>query len=102
MDVKRARDALKNDPFVKHYKAWQDAINQLLDNDFTFLMTQTGLTWGNLSSHLTRLEKANYVAVEKRFVGKRPYTLLHLTQEGRVAFQSYRQKMKEVFEDLPD
>jgi DNA topoisomerase-6 subunit A len=31
VDIKRAKDALKNDPFVRHYKAWQDAIQQLLD-----------------------------------------------------------------------
>ncbi|MCP4357056.1 MAG: transcriptional regulator [Chloroflexi bacterium] len=70
--------------------------------DFTFLMNQTGLTWGNVSSHLTKLEKAGYVAVEKTFVGKRPYTLLHLTADGRAAFQTYRQKMALVFDPLPD
>ena len=70
--------------------------------DFTFLMNQTGLTWGNLSAHITKLEKGGYVAVEKTFVGKRPYTLLHLTEEGRAAFQTYRQKMTEVFANLPE
>jgi len=70
--------------------------------DFTFLMNQTGLTWGNLSSHLTKLEKGGYVDVEKTFVGKRPYTLLKLTAVGRTAFQQYRQNMQQVFADLPD
>ncbi len=70
--------------------------------DFTFLMNQTGLTWGNLSSHLGKLEKVSYVDVEKTFVGKRPYTLLRLTENGRVAFQQYRQKMTRLFADLPD
>lgn len=70
--------------------------------DFTFLMNQTGLTWGNISSHITKLESAGYVVVEKTFVGKRPYTLLHLTEEGRVAFLTYRQKMTEVFDNLPE
>ena len=64
--------------------------------DFTFLMNQTQLTWGNLSSHLAKLEDAGYVEVEKTFVGKRPYTMLYLTQSGRVAFDTYRQKMMEV------
>lgn len=72
------------------------------NTDFTFLMNQTGLTWGNLSSHLAKLEKAGYVAVEKTFVGKRPYTMLHLTNNGRTAFQEYRQKMMRVFTELPE
>ena len=70
--------------------------------DFTFLMNQTGLTWGNLSSHLAKLEKMAYVNVEKTFVGKRPYTLLRLTEEGRQSFQRYRKTMQQLFEDLPD
>ena len=70
--------------------------------DFTFLMNQTGLTWGNLSSHLAKLEKAGYVEVEKTFVGKRPYTMLHLTTNGRSAFETYRQKMMDLFTDLPE
>jgi DNA-binding MarR family transcriptional regulator len=64
--------------------------------DFTFLMNQTGLTWGNLSSHMSKLEKAGYVLVEKTFVGKRPYTLLHLTPEGREAFETYRVQMQQL------
>jgi DNA-binding transcriptional ArsR family regulator len=70
--------------------------------DFLFLMRQTGLTWGNLSSHLSKLEAAGYVAVEKEFVGKKPHTMLHLTDDGRSAFQGYRQSMKQVLDELPD
>ena len=70
--------------------------------DFTFLMSQTGLTWGNLSSHLSKLEEAGYVDVEKEFKGKKPHTMLHLTDEGRVAFREYRRSMKQVLDDLPD
>ena len=64
--------------------------------DFTFLMNQTGLTWGNLSSHMSKLEAAGYVRVEKTFVGKRPYTLLHLTPVGREAFEMYRAQMQQL------
>ena len=64
--------------------------------DFTFIMRQTGLTWGNLSSHMSKLEKAGYIGVEKSFVGRKPHTMLHLTGAGRVAFDSYRQQMKQV------
>jgi DNA-binding transcriptional ArsR family regulator len=70
--------------------------------DFTFLMRQTGLTWGNLSSHMSRLEAAGYIEVEKEFKGKKPNTMLRLTDEGRVAFRAYRQSMKQVLDDLPD
>ncbi len=70
--------------------------------DFTFLMNQTGLTWGNLSSHLTKLEEAGYVEIEKEFKGKKPHTMLHLTDEGREAFREYRRSMKQVLDDLPD
>lgn len=70
--------------------------------DFLFLQRQTGLTWGNLSSHLSKLEAAGYIDVEKEFVGKKPHTMLHLTDKGRTAFQEYRQSMKQVFEDLPE
>ncbi len=70
-------------------------------SDFVFLMNQTSLTWGNLSAHLSKLEEAGYVAVEKTFKGKRPNTNLRLTSQGREAFQDYVQKMKQVFQDLP-
>ena len=70
--------------------------------DFTFLMSQTGLTWGNLSSHLSKLEEAGYVEIEKEFKGKKPHTMLHLTDEGRGAFREYRRSMKQVLDDLPD
>ena len=70
--------------------------------DFTFLMRQTGLTWGNLSSHLSKLEAAGYVEIEKEFVGKKPHTMLHLTDEGRAAFRDYRQRMQQMLDNLPE
>lgn len=70
--------------------------------DFLFLMGQTGLTQGNLSSHMNKLEKAGYVEVVKQFVGRRPHTMLRLTDEGRAAFRSYRESMKQVLDHLPD
>ena len=70
--------------------------------DFTFLMNQTGLTWGNLSSHITKLEDAGYVNIEKKFIGKKPQTLANLTESGRESFRIYRQQMQSLFDDLPD
>ncbi len=69
--------------------------------DFTFLMNQTGLTWGNLSAHLTKLETAGYVEVVKSFKGKRPNTNLKLSSTGREAFRKYMDQMKQVVNDFP-
>lgn len=70
--------------------------------DFLFLERQTGLTAGNLSSHLSKLEDAGYVAVKKEFVDKIPRTLLSLTGKGRKAFRVYRQNIKRVLDKLPE
>ncbi len=70
--------------------------------DATFLVNQTGLTWGNLGSHLSRLETAGYVEVEKRFRAKKPCTMIRLTEKGRAAFREYRAKMQETLSDIPD
>ncbi len=70
--------------------------------DFTFLMAQTGLSWGNLSSHMSKLEEAGYIAVEKEFKGRRPNTMLKLTPKGREAFKVYRHNMRQVFDSIPD
>ncbi len=70
--------------------------------DFLFLMRQTGLTFGNLSSHMSRLEEAGYIAIDKEFVEKKPHTRLRLTEAGRTAFQGYRQSMMKVLDELPN
>ena len=69
--------------------------------DFLFLIRQTGLTWGNLSVHLSKLEAAGYVAMEKEFLGKRPHTTVRLTGRGRAAFDEYRTNMKQALDKLP-
>jgi DNA-binding transcriptional ArsR family regulator len=61
--------------------------------DFLWLLNQSGLTKGNLSSHLAKLEEAGYVAIEKSFRGKIPLTLIRLTPPGRRAFQAYKRAM---------
>ena len=61
--------------------------------DFLFLQRESGLTKGNLSSHLMKLEEAGYVEIEKTFRGKVPLTLVRLTATGRAAFQGYRKMM---------
>ena len=69
--------------------------------DFTFVMNQTNLTWGNLSSHLAKLEEAGYVKIEKGYKGKRPNTVLRLTEEGRESFRQYVQTVRGLFGNLP-
>ena len=70
--------------------------------DFLFLMRQTGLTGGNLSSHMTKLEEAGYIKVDKEFVGKKPHTMLRLTGQGRAAFRDYVQSMKQILNGLSE
>ena len=67
--------------------------------DFLFLMRQTDLTRGNLSSHLSKLEAAGYVEITKEFVDKIPRTLLCLTEKGRQALETYRHQMIQVLGD---
>ena len=69
--------------------------------DFLFLVKQTGLTWGNLSAHIGKLEAAGYVEIKKDFLGKKPHTVASLTQEGRLAFEAYRREMMQVLDELP-
>ena len=65
--------------------------------DFLFLKQQTDLTWGNLSSHITKLENAGFVEVIKKFVDRKPYTLIQLTPKGREAFEKYQRQMRHMF-----
>jgi DNA-binding transcriptional ArsR family regulator len=66
--------------------------------DFVFLQRETGLTKGNLSTHLTKLEEAGYIKIEKTFRGKYPLTLCKLTETGREAFAAYRKKLSQFVE----
>jgi DNA-binding MarR family transcriptional regulator len=70
--------------------------------DYVFLLRLTGLTWGNLSTHLTKLEDAGYVVINKEFKGKKPHTTISLTDQGRAAFREYKKGMKRVLDDLPE
>jgi len=64
--------------------------------DFTFLLRMSGLTRGNLSVHLSKLEEAGYVNVNKRFINKVPNTVYKLTKEGRKAFSDYLKNMETI------
>ncbi|MBI5963843.1 MAG: transcriptional regulator [Chloroflexi bacterium] len=62
--------------------------------DFLFLQREAGLTRGNLSAHLSKLEEAGYVKIEKTFKGKLPLTVCKLTAKGQKAYVAYRQQMQ--------
>jgi DNA-binding MarR family transcriptional regulator len=62
--------------------------------DFIYLLHETALNKGTLSSHLARLEEAGYVEITKTYRGKIPQTLLRLTPAGRKAFDQYRKALR--------
>ena len=70
--------------------------------DYVFIMNMTGLTWGNLATHLNKLEEAGYIEILKTFKGKKPHTTLRMTETGRTAFQTYKKTMQQVLGDLQD
>ncbi len=67
--------------------------------EFTALRDQVGTSDGNLATHVGKLEKAGYVAVTKRFRGKKPVTSYRLTERGRAAFDAYLEALARL---LPD
>ncbi|MCX6621297.1 MAG: transcriptional regulator [Acidobacteria bacterium] len=70
-------------------------LSGIAECDFLYLLHETEMNKGTLSSHLARLEEAGYVQIEKTFRGKIPRTLLRLTANGRSAFNDYRKKLKQ-------
>jgi DNA-binding transcriptional ArsR family regulator len=62
--------------------------------DFQYLRQATGLTQGNLSAHLSKLQEAGYVAIEKTFRSKYPLTLCQLTERGKEVLDNYRKVIK--------
>lgn len=75
-------------------------LSACVEADFKYLMNATNLTKGNLSSHLSKLEKAGYVEIDKKFVKKMPRTTVRLTNLGRKEFAGYTKQMREVMKRL--
>jgi DNA-binding MarR family transcriptional regulator len=71
-------------------------LSSALDADFVFLQRATGLTNGNLSSHLTKLEEAGLVRIAKSFVGKKPRTTVALTDDGRVRTAAHWEQLERL------
>ncbi len=70
--------------------------------DATFLVNATGLTWGNLATHLRKLEDHGYVRIDKGYRGRKPHTAVSLTEQGREAFQTYRTLIIEALNDITE
>jgi len=66
------------------------------DADFLFLLRATGLTKGNLSSHLAKLEDAGLVTIEKRFIRKKPNTNVTLTATGRTRIARHWEQLEQL------
>jgi len=70
--------------------------------DFVYLKRVTDLSWGNLSRHLSKLEEAGYVELEKSFQDKKPHTMIRLTNRGREAFRAYKDGLQDLLGNLPE
>jgi DNA-binding MarR family transcriptional regulator len=77
-------------------------LNTVEKVDFLYLLRETGLTRGNLSAHLSKLEAAEYIGIEKTFRGKVPQTLIAMTGQGRQAFEQYRKKLGKLVEKISE
>jgi DNA-binding transcriptional ArsR family regulator len=69
--------------------------------EFRFLERVSGLTKGNLSGHIAKLEEAGYLVVRKFFRGKMPATSLKITRAGRSALEAYREQLKHAIRRRP-
>lgn len=89
MDV----DRIIHEPARLHIISILNVVEQV---DFLFLLGETSLTRGNLSTHLTRLEEVGYIQVTKTYRGKVPQTLYRITEDGAEAFKQYRKTMQDI------
>lgn len=72
------------------------ALSACRSADFSFLQSLTGLTKGNLSGHLGKLEQAGLVTIHKSFRGKLPQTIIALSTEGRNAIKQHWKRLHEL------
>jgi len=89
------------DPLL-HQNIRSKLVSLLISNEelpFKALKEALGVTDGNLSSHLSKLEKEEYVYIEKIFEGKRPKTVIHITSKGKEAFATYIEALKQFIKE---
>ena len=68
--------------------------------DFTFISRAAGLTRGNLSANLSRLEEAGYIKIEKKFIERVPKTIASITQDGEKALETYSNILGPILDTL--
>jgi len=71
------------------------------DAEFNYLKERLKLTDGNLSTHLSLLEKERYIRIKKKFVKKKPKTLCQMTEKGRQAFKEYLENLEKIIRSTP-
>lgn len=89
------------DPLL-HQTVRSKLVSLLIANDelpFRALKESLDVTDGNLSTHLSKLEKEGYVIIEKTFEGKRPKTVVKISSKGNKAFHDYIDRLKEFIEE---
>jgi DNA-binding MarR family transcriptional regulator len=95
--------AIKLDKAI-HQKARLGIMSILMasqEADFNYLKDRLKLTDGNLSSHLSLLEKEKYINIKKKFVKKKPRTLCQMTDKGRQAFKEYLENLEKIIRQTP-
>jgi DNA-binding MarR family transcriptional regulator len=75
------------------------ALSAVSSADYLFLQRITGLTEGNLSSHLSKLEDNGLVRIEKRFLDKKPHTQVQITDKGRSAIENHWKRLENLRKD---
>jgi DNA-binding MarR family transcriptional regulator len=95
--------AIKLDNVI-HQKTRLGIISILMaaaEADFNYLKKRLHLSDGNLSTHLSFLEKEKYIKIKKKFVKKKPKTLCQLTDKGRKAFSEYIKNLEQIIQTVP-
>ena len=75
------------------------ALSAVKSADYLFLQRLTGLTEGNLSSHLSKLEDSELVQIEKRFLDKKPHTQVQISEKGRNAIENHWKQLEILRKD---
>ena len=73
-------------------------LSEVESADFVFLVSRLGLTMGNLSAHISKLQEADYIKIVKSFKGNRPHTMISITALGADAFSRYREGMLQLLQ----
>ena len=69
--------------------------------EFNYLKNRLKLTDGNLSSHLSLLEKEKFIRIKKKFIKKKPKTLCQITEKGKKAFEEYLENLEKIIRSMP-